>query len=318
MYVGSVEALRENMWVYDEGLKKMVMREVDYVPGLHKIYDEILVNAADNKVRDPSQRFIKVDIDQKKNKISITNDGLGIPIEYHKEHNIYVPELIFGHMMTSSNYDDTSKNIVGGRFGFGAKLCNILSKEFTVETASSDKRKKLVQTWRDNMQIKDSVQITDYKGKDYTKITYTPDLKRLGVKTLTDDIVAVFKKRAYDVAGTTKGITVYLNGEKIPIDPKQPFKSYCELYLQDSSQLVYTIPDNSESKGRWEIGFAMSNHGFQQTSFVNSIGTKKGGQHINVVLDQLIKQIEVKVNKKKNDIKVKYLKLIYTTLSHAG
>ena len=113
MYVGSMEHFSEPLWIFDKKEQKMVKREVHYVPGLHKIFDEILVNAADNKVRDPAQSFITVDIDRSANQISITNDGAGIPIEYHKDHKVYIPELIFGQMMTSSNYDDDSRSIVG-------------------------------------------------------------------------------------------------------------------------------------------------------------------------------------------------------------
>ena len=60
------------------------------------LLDEILVNAADNFQRDPSMRMIKIDIQPENNMIRVWNDGKGIPIEIHKEHNCYVPEMIFG------------------------------------------------------------------------------------------------------------------------------------------------------------------------------------------------------------------------------
>jgi len=41
----------------------MEQREITYTPGLYKIFDEILVNAADNKQRDPKMDTIKIDID---------------------------------------------------------------------------------------------------------------------------------------------------------------------------------------------------------------------------------------------------------------
>lgn len=62
-YIGSVEFVHENMWVFDKDKEKMVQREIKYVPGLYKIFDEILVNAADNKQRDPDMSTIKIDID---------------------------------------------------------------------------------------------------------------------------------------------------------------------------------------------------------------------------------------------------------------
>ena len=138
------------------------------------------MNAADNKVRDKNQTMIQVNIDKENNKISILNNGKGIPIEMHKEHGIYVPELIFGHMMTSSNYDDSEKKVTGGRNGFGAKLCNIFSTKFTVETAS--KKKVFKQTWSGNMkEKKNEPTITKWDKEDFTKITFVPDLGRFKV-----------------------------------------------------------------------------------------------------------------------------------------
>ena len=93
--------------------------------------------AADNKVRDSRMDTIKVTIDRENNLISVYNNGRGIPIEMHSKEKVYVPELIFGHLLTSSNYDDNEKKVTGGRNGYGAKLCNIFSTEFIVETGDA-------------------------------------------------------------------------------------------------------------------------------------------------------------------------------------
>jgi DNA topoisomerase-2 len=69
----------------------------------HYLLDEILVNAADNFIRDARMNMIKIDIKQDENLISIWNNGRGIPIEIHKELNCYVPEMIFGKFLMPSN-----------------------------------------------------------------------------------------------------------------------------------------------------------------------------------------------------------------------
>lgn len=125
-YIGSVEQITERLWVYDEGTG-MNQREVDYVPGLYKIFDEILVNAADNKQRDPNMDTIKVVIDPAEGLISVWNNGTSVPVEMHAKEKVYVPELIFGHLLTGSNFDDNEKKVTGGRNGYGAKLANIFS-----------------------------------------------------------------------------------------------------------------------------------------------------------------------------------------------
>jgi len=115
-YVGSVEKQTAQLWVHTAASEaapgappKLELRSIGYVPGLYKIFDEILVNAADNKVRDPSMTTLRVDLDSKAGTIRVYNDGDGIPVEMHKDEGVYVPELIFGHLLTSSNYDDTEK-----------------------------------------------------------------------------------------------------------------------------------------------------------------------------------------------------------------
>ncbi|NXS20837.1 TOP2A topoisomerase, partial [Mystacornis crossleyi] len=130
----------QQMWVYDEGTG-LNCRDVTFVPGLYKIFDEILVNAADNKQRDKNMSCIKVTIDVENNTISVWNNGKGIPVVEHKVEKVYVPALIFGQLLTSSNYDDNEKKVTGGRNGYGAKLCNIFSKKFTVETGCREYKK---------------------------------------------------------------------------------------------------------------------------------------------------------------------------------
>ncbi|KFK26125.1 hypothetical protein AALP_AA8G207000 [Arabis alpina] len=68
-YIGSIEKHTQTLWVYEK--EEMVHRPVTYVPGLYKIFDEILVNAADNKQRYSSMDSLKVVIDVEQNLISV-------------------------------------------------------------------------------------------------------------------------------------------------------------------------------------------------------------------------------------------------------
>lgn len=91
-YIGSVEAQEKQMWVYNSELESMESRTVTFVPGLYKIFDEIVVNAADNKQRDKNMDAVKVTIDRENGEISVYNNGRGIPIEIHEKEKIYIPE----------------------------------------------------------------------------------------------------------------------------------------------------------------------------------------------------------------------------------
>jgi DNA topoisomerase-2 len=302
-YIGSVERLEKQMWVYNSESEAIESREISYVPGLYKIFDEILVNAADNKQRDKNMNEIKVWIDREKGEISVRNNGRGIPVEMHEKEGIYIPEMIFGHLLTSSNYDDDEQKVTGGRNGYGAKLCNVFSTKFILETVDSKSGKKYTQTWHDNMTKKDKAKITSVKSDDYTRITFYPDFKKFNMDKMDDDFEALAKRRVYDMAGTCPGVKVFLNDTRIKITK---FKQYMEMYTKAikteslinegvNNQVILTDNPNE----RWEIGFAVSDGSHQQVSFVNSIATTSGGSHVSYIADQITTKL-LEIVKKKN------------------
>uniref|UniRef100_A0A8C4ZA57 DNA topoisomerase 2 n=1 Tax=Gadus morhua TaxID=8049 RepID=A0A8C4ZA57_GADMO len=320
-YIGSVEPVTQQLWVFDEDVG-MNLREITYVPGLYKIFDEILVNAADNKQRDKHMTTIKINIDPESNTISVWNNGKGIPVVEHKDEKMYVPALIFGHLLTSSNYDDEQKKVTGGRNGYGAKLCNIFSTKFTVETACKEYKHSFKQTWQNNMTKTAEPKIKHFDSEDFTNVTFQPDLSKFNMEKLDKDIVALLTRRAYDIAGSCRGVKVVLNGKKLPVTG---FRSYVDLYVKDKldeTGVALKVVNESVSD-RWEVGLAMSEKGFQQVSFVNSIATTKslllrcasscvhsavvtivpsgpqGGRHIDYVVDQIVSKL-IEVVKKKN------------------
>ncbi|KRH91943.1 DNA topoisomerase type II, partial [Pseudoloma neurophilia] len=202
-YIGPVDQHTQQMYILQGD--RIISKEINYVPGLYKIFDEILVNAADNKIRDPKMNKLIVDIN--KDKISVYNNGKGIPIKIHKKENVYVPELIFGQLLTSSNYDDKEKKVTGGRNGYGAKLCNIFSKEFIIETADKEEGLYYYQKYSKNMSIKEEPIIKEKKiNESFTKITFIPDLKRFHMEEMDEDIINLLKKRVYDMTVTIKNV----------------------------------------------------------------------------------------------------------------
>lgn len=96
----------------------------------------------------------------------------------------------------------------GGRNGYGAKLCNIFSTKFTVETASVEYKRKFKQTWANNMSKTSDPKITEFFGEDYTKVTFSPDLAKFKMTHLDKDIVDLMSRRAFDVAASTRGVKV--------------------------------------------------------------------------------------------------------------
>jgi len=291
-YVGSCDFQNQDMYVFENGT--MVWRKIEFVPALYKIFDEILVNAADNMMRDKSMNLIDVTIDKAAGSISVMNNGTGVPVQIHKEHKVYVPEMIFGQLLTSDNYDDGEKKVTGGRNGYGAKLTNVFSTKFIIETADKTVKKKYEQVFENNLSIKGTPKVTNFTGPDYTRVTFWPDFKKFGMKGLDDDIVALMTKRVYDIAGSTdKRCKVIFNGNPVPI---KNFEDYVNFHCQNHAFPVAY----EKTSDRWEVAVSLSEDGvFTQCSFVNSICTIKGGTHVAHVTDQLVEVI-AKVVKSKN------------------
>ncbi|DBB17682.1 TPA: hypothetical protein ACH3X3_002722 [Trebouxia sp. C0006] len=304
-YIGSTEKKEEKLWVHHDD--QLVQQEISYAPGLYKIFDEILVNAADNKVRDPKMDTLKVDISAEDNRICVWNNGDGVPVEIHKEEKVYVPELIFGHLLTSSNYNDDEQKVTGGRNGYGAKLTNIFSTEFIVETCDGQRGrryKQVVLVFNNNMSKKSEPKITSCKSSDnWTSITFSPDLAKFGMESLEEHAVMLMRKRVYDMAGVLgKTVKVFLNGNRVPV---KTFQDYVNLYLSPGTQRIY------EKLGdRWEVCISLAEQGqFQQVSFVNSICTVKGGTHVDLIANQICKTLADNITKNNGKGKNKSAKL---------
>eukprot|EP00672_Neobodo_designis_P021424 CAMPEP_0174847070 /NCGR_PEP_ID=MMETSP1114-20130205/12682_1 /TAXON_ID=312471 /ORGANISM="Neobodo designis, Strain CCAP 1951/1" /LENGTH=1431 /DNA_ID=CAMNT_0016081341 /DNA_START=175 /DNA_END=4470 /DNA_ORIENTATION=+ len=293
MYIGPVQREEKEVWIFDDASQMMVRRKLSWVPGLYKIFDEILVNAADNKVRDfEGQTLIKVDIKQDQGMIRVYNNGEGVPVQIHKEHKMWVPEMIFGHLLTSSNYDDSEAKVTGGRNGFGAKLTNVFSRRFEIETVH--RGKKFHGKWSANMTSFEAPSITDTDSDDYTQVTFYPDFPKFGMTCLEDDIFQLMKRRVYDIAGTTaKSLKVKLNGTTLPV---HTFPDLVDLYPtmgEDKKNSCY-----SKVNPRWEVCVRVSNIGHQHVSFVNAIATTRGGKHVDYICDQVVERVIAAVKKK--------------------
>lgn len=303
--IGSIEGDTINMFVYDDDENKIIKKDKFVVMGLYKIVDEILVNAADNTIRDINCNEIKVSINKELGEISVENNGSSIPIEIHKEEKIYVPEMIFGTLLTSGNYDQKGKT-VGGKNGVGAKVANIFSKRFDIEIVDTTRNLKYYQRFTENMFKKEEpviTQIPKKSCKSYTKISFIPDYKKFGLDGLTDDMISLVKRRVYDIAGTTNNtVKVYYNNELINI---KSFEDYIKLFYDDEEEdklkLVYT-----KYNERWEVGVVFDpNAGYQHMSFVNRISTFLGGTHVNYIVGQLVDKITTIIKDKNKSLNIR-------------
>jgi DNA topoisomerase-2 len=300
-YVGPVEQGTEPYWILDGST--FTKKNLKYSPALLKIFDEILVNAIDRNSLHPKHvSSISVAIDKDVGSVTIENNGPlgGIGVRMHEKEGLWNPELVFGHLLTSTNYDDSQKRIVGGRNGYGAKLANIYSTDFSVIIKDHETKQTYTQKWSKNMTVCDPPKIKKHSGATSSvSITFTPEWKRFGMSKMDDTIYNIFQKRVWDAnICTTQNCKVKFNGDVLP---KQNFETYAKMH--EGVQEVASVTGD-----RWSVCIGPSENGLEQVSFVNGICTMKGGTHVdhvanhiaNGIIDDMAKKIKLKPQQVKN------------------
>lgn len=288
-FIGSVESITINTYTFDES-GAVKWRDLTYCPALLKLFDEVIQNCSDFSKTPGGSKLNRIDvgISMLTGEISVLDNG-GIPVEMHPTYGKYVPCLIFGELRSGTNYDDTQKRKGGGRNGLGAKLTNIFSSHFKVETA--DGKNKYEKIYESNRRDEYDPVIAKSKS-NYTKISFIPDYDVL--KTSMDiDNYDMIVSRVYEIAACCPNIEVYINGKRISV---KGFESFVKKF--DSSALYTSNTD-------WRVGIGHSGErGFSHISFVNSTCTRMGGTHLDYLADQLVESVRAYVKKKtKQDVK---------------
>lgn len=285
VYVGAIENTERESWVLRE--ERMTLENIQYNPGVQKLFDEIISNSVDEHIRSGKVKNIWVEVHQMTGEIIVKDDG-GIPVQKHPEHEIYIPEMIFSELRAGSNFDDSDRSTAGTN-GMGSALCAILSSEFRVETC--DGKNRFVQVFSDGLKNRTEPKITRSTVAG-TTISFTPDYEYFKCE-LDEGNFEKIRRRVYDVAGCNPGIRVHFQGEEIRINK---FQQYVELFTDR-----YVI-DSSED---FEVAVSVSNdETFRHVSFVNGIDTFNGGTHVDYVVNQIVTKIREFI-KKKHKIDVK-------------
>ena len=313
-YVGPVSKTCEQYWILEN--EKFVQKSVTYSPALLKIFDEILVNAIDRNSMYPAEvTNITACVDVESGIISIENNGPlgGICVQEHPTEKLWNPELTFGHLLTSTNYDDSQKRIVGGRNGYGSKLTNVYSKLFMVTIYDSENKLKYSQKWEDNMTKVGKPKITKNSKKNSSvTITFIPDWEKFGMAKFENDFFKIVEKRMWDASFCTSSkCKVTFQNTKFE---KMSMEKYCKMYLPDDSR-VYSF-----ASPRWEVAVTPSDDGFKQVSFVNGVCTTQGGTHVDytskLFADGIIEELSKKIKLKPQQVKNTFFIFVKSTLEN--
>ena len=307
-YIGSIENAVEEAYVV-EGEKFALKSLKHFNPGFYKLVDELLVNAHDHVIR-LSQRksdspVKKIEVSVKDSQVfTICNDGESIDVEKHPEYGVYIPQLIFGELLTSTNYDKDEKKLVGGKNGYGVKLVNIFAKKLQLTIVDAKRELKYVQVFEDNMSKIHPPKITKSKVKSFVEVEWTPDFARFGWKenVIPADVLALVQRRVYDLAMTVgKGVRVSWCNTLIRF---RDIGEYATAHVSNNADKAAPVLTYSAEGGVLHLAVADSPlDRMLSVAFVNGIWTK-AGKHIEDITSQIVSHVSMFLETKKK-IKVK-------------
>jgi DNA topoisomerase-2 len=297
-YIGSIETAEEEVYLHGEN--GFALSKIAVNPGFYKLIDELIVNAHDQVVRlrqkNSTTPVKSIDITCDASTFSITNDGEPIDVAEHPEHKTWIPQMIFGELLTSSNYDPKEKKLVGGKNGYGVKLVNIFAEQMVVTVVDQPRSLIYAQTFKKNMTEIGKPVVKASKQKSYVCVDWTPDFARFGMTEIHEGMRQLIERRVYDLA-MTLGKEVKVTFNKAAVKCKN-LTEYAKAFGCDP--VVYETPNE-----RWHIAIADSPTDKQfAMSFVNGIWTSKGGTHVDAVFSQVVNHI-VEYLETKKKIKVK-------------
>ncbi len=319
MYIGSTLPTEKDDYVSNGEPNQLRLQSLTYVPAALKLVDEILSNSVDEHIRYIGKRrelpirqqksfrildTIKVTVEKNGN-VSVFDNG-GIPVVMHKDENCWLPELLFGRMRTSSNYDDNEQREVVGTNGVGGSLANIFSLAFKVTTA--DGSNEYVQQWSSNLHNKSEAVIIASKNY-FTRIDYTLDLKRLSLEEIGEGTMKLIQKKCILAAAANPGLSVEFNGIPYKFDN---FKQYVEMY--GFTDLI------GESNPEWTFFIAPVPQSLGGRSFSIINGAEcNGGQHVEHLQFQVNESLADALKKKHKikDVDKKVLNKHYITFINA-
>ncbi len=261
MYVGSVKNETFTQFVFDGEDQVMRQREIEYVPAMLKLVDEIISNSCDEYRRKENLGLSEVKVNIINNKIISVTDNGGIPVVKHKDAGVMLPRFIFGRLRTSSNYNDDEDRSGIGTNGVGSALTAIFSKTFTVDT--SDGKKRWSGMWKNNMENLVDEHILKSSKKDHgTCVTFELDMSRFECDGITDDFKDVVLTRCINAAAANPGLKVTFeeDGKYTQEFLYKDFKEYIDLYrdyvtlkdvieVKDQYKHVYVYPDGNINVG---------------------------------------------------------------------
>lgn len=303
MYLGSIQSQEyETMVIHKDSIETKVL---NYSYALYKSIDEVIVNAIDHVTRTSKCRskdkctMINVEFNHTNGEITVFNNGFGIEIKKYEDEDIYIPEVIFSHVMSGSNFndDDEDKANTGGMNGYGVKLSNITSEYFIVET--NYKGTNYVQKFEDGNNKVNPPKITKTKDADFTKITFMPDYKFFYEKNydmeIGETLYDLIETRTVLVSVFCKTVQVKFNDDLIR------FNSIFD--LMDLVGLDYVKMTITNKELPLDVCISVGDSNIKNLSLINGI-IVSSGTHFKFIEKEILKMLGDKINKAIKNTKI--------------
>lgn len=308
-YMGSIDIDTQSMYIITDNDKKIfTLNDIEFPPGLIKIFDEVLVNASDRYTNYPKLvTYIKITFDVETGIISVENNGPGILVILVKtlhDGDIYKPQAILSQFLSGSNFSK-KESITGGKNGLGLKIVTAFSDKLDIETYDGENKILYMQTFRDRLNIIEPPKLESKKCKEYTKLTFLPSYTAFGYKKYSKKIGKLIYKlieaRAYQTAAFVKGgCEIWFNDKVIKFDDdkKNNLEGFAKMFISNDYGLYSTtLIHPSDKKLNMDISIGISDEKFQHVSIINGISVYKGGTHIKYISNQITEYIIPKLEK---------------------
>jgi DNA gyrase/topoisomerase IV subunit B len=280
MYMGSVSLEKIERFVLGK------WKIVDYVPALNKMIDEIIDNSIDEAIRTNFVYANKIDITIDGNKITVADNGRGIPqdeiIDTATGERVLRPVAAWTRTNAGTSFTEDRTTI--GANGLGSAITNYLSMVFCGET------------WRDGKLVivdcKNGADIVipqiKKKNGNGTKVSFIPDFSLLGIQNLNEaNTIELVEDRITSLQLAFPEIQFSFNGKKVE---ENNIKKYSNLFTNDAPVIFQN--DNIS------MFFVMSEDGFRSNSYVNGVNTRLGGSYVDYIVNGVVEELSILIKKK--------------------
>ena len=221
MYIGASNLLDSEEYILKDN--KVQKANIQYIPGLIKIINEVIDNSVDIAIKTNFKGSNLVDVKMTSDFVEVKDNGPGIPVS--KQDNEYLPFICWGYSMSGSNFDNDSNRTQMGMNGLGAYCTNVWSKKFI--GISDDGKNRYQVTFKDNAKtFKEQVSNTVSKG---CTVKFYPDLERFGLTMIDETHKAIIFQRLLNLSISFPEITFKFNGKTIKT---KNFKAYAEMFSE--------------------------------------------------------------------------------------